>query len=60
MAHAIVTQAIMFRPRAERQTLLEDHARRVEADMRALGETLQYIRKKIRLYQEMRTTPKRA
>jgi len=45
---------------AERQTLLEEHARRVEADMRALGETLQYIRKKIRLYQEMRTTPKRA
>ena len=45
---------------AERQTLLEEHARRVEEDMRALGETLQYIRKKIRIYQELRTMPKRA
>ncbi len=45
---------------AERQTLLEEHARRLEADMRTLGETLQYIRKKIRIYQDLQTTSKRA
>ncbi|MFZ3083821.1 MerR family transcriptional regulator [Rhodoferax ferrireducens] len=39
---------------AERQTLMEDHARRVEADMRVLGETLDYIRNKIRIYETMR------
>ena len=45
---------------AERQTLLEEHARRLEADMRTLGETLQYIRKKIRIYQDLQATPQRA
>lgn len=45
---------------AERQALLEEHARRLEADMRTLGETLQYIRKKIRIYQDLQATPKRA
>jgi DNA-binding transcriptional MerR regulator len=44
----------------ERQTLLEEHAARLEADMRAQRETLQYIRKKIGLYEELRTVPKRA
>jgi len=45
---------------AERQALLEEHAARLEAGMRAQRETLQYIRKKIRLYEEMRAVPKRA
>jgi DNA-binding transcriptional MerR regulator len=45
---------------AERQAMLEDHAARLEADMRAQRETLQYIRKKIRLYEEMRTAPQPA
>ena len=45
---------------AERQTLLEDHARRLEEDMRALAETLQTLRKKIRLYQDLQATPRRA
>jgi DNA-binding transcriptional MerR regulator len=45
---------------AERQALLESHADRLEAGMRAQRETLQYIRKKIRLYEEMRAEPKRA
>ena len=45
---------------AERQALLEEHARRLDADMRTLGETLQYIRKKIRIYQDLQATPKRA
>lgn len=45
---------------AERQTLLEEHAARLEAGMRAQRETLQYIRKKISLYEELRAVPKRA
>lgn len=45
---------------AERQALLEEHAARLESDMRAQRETLQYIRKKIRLYEELRAVPKRA
>jgi DNA-binding transcriptional MerR regulator len=45
---------------AERQTLLEHHARRLEQDMHALGETLQTIRNKICLYQDLQATPKRA
>lgn len=45
---------------AERQTLLEDHAARLEAGLRAQRETLQYIRKKISLYEELRAVPKRA
>ncbi|WP_457281996.1 MerR family transcriptional regulator [Polaromonas sp. P5_D5] len=45
---------------AERQTLLEDHAERLEAEIRTQRETLAYIRKKIRLYEGMRTEPKRA
>lgn len=45
---------------AERQALLEAHAERLEAEIRAQRETLAYIRKKIRLYEEMRTEPKRA
>jgi DNA-binding transcriptional MerR regulator len=45
---------------AERQTLLEEHARRLEEDMRALGETLQTLRSKIRLYQDLQARPKRA
>jgi len=44
----------------ERQAMLEDHAARLEADMRAQRETLQYIRKKIRGYEAMRAEPKRA
>lgn len=44
----------------ERQAMLEDHAARLEADIRAQRETLQYIRKKIRGYEEMRAVPKRA
>lgn len=43
---------------AERQTLMEDHAQRVEADMRVLGETLDYIRNKIRIYETMRAQKK--
>ncbi|SFU70162.1 transcriptional regulator, MerR family [Polaromonas sp. YR568] len=45
---------------AERQAMLEDHAARLEADIRAQRETLQYIRKKIRSYEELRAIPKRA
>ncbi|MEO7886464.1 MAG: MerR family transcriptional regulator [Polaromonas sp.] len=45
---------------AERQTLLEEHAARLEAGLRAQRETLQYIRKKIGLYEEQRREPKRA
>lgn len=45
---------------AERQTLLEEHAACLEAGMRAQRETLQYIRKKIDLYEELRAVPKRA
>ena len=44
----------------ERQAMLEGHAAQLEADMRAQRETLQYIRKKIRGYEEMRAEPKRA
>jgi DNA-binding transcriptional MerR regulator len=44
----------------ERQAMLEAHAARLEADIRAQRETLQYIRKKIRAYEEMRAVPKRA
>jgi len=44
----------------ERQALLEAHAERLEAEIRTQRETLQYIRKKIRLYEEMRAEPKRA
>ena len=44
----------------ERQAMLEAHAARLEADIRAQRETLQYIRKKIRGYEEMRAQPKRA
>jgi DNA-binding transcriptional MerR regulator len=45
---------------AERQALLEEHAARLEAGLRAQRETLQYIRKKISLYEELRAVPKRA
>ena len=45
---------------AERQAMLEEHAARVEAGLRAQRETLQYIRKKIGLYEELRAVPKRA
>jgi DNA-binding transcriptional MerR regulator len=45
---------------AERQALLEDHARRVEVDMHALAETLEYIRKKIRTYKSQQAKPRRA
>jgi DNA-binding transcriptional MerR regulator len=45
---------------AERQTLLEEHAARLEAGIRAQRETLQFIRKKIGLYEELRAVPKRA
>lgn len=44
----------------ERQAMLEGHAARLEADIRAQRETLQYIRKKIRGYEAMRAEPKRA
>jgi DNA-binding transcriptional MerR regulator len=44
----------------ERQAMLEAHAAQLEADMRAQRETLQYIRKKIRLYEEMRAVPQPA
>lgn len=42
---------------AERQSLLEGHARRLEEDMRALGETLETLREKIRLYQRLQASP---
>lgn len=45
---------------AERQAMLERHAQRLEADLRMLGETLEHIRRKIRGYQELQTTPRRA
>ena len=45
---------------AERKTLLEQHALRLEADMRQIGETLEYIRLKIRNYQALQTPRKRA
>ena len=45
---------------AERQALLEEHAERLETEIRAQRETLAYIRKKIRLYEEIRAEPKRA
>ena len=45
---------------AERQALLEDHAERLETGIRAQRETLAYIRKKIRLYEELRAEPRRA
>lgn len=45
---------------AQRQALLEEHAKRVEADIQALGDTLNYIRKKIRSYKDMQRVPKRA
>ncbi len=45
---------------AERQAMLEHHALRLEEDQRVLGETLQIIRKKIRGYQDLQSTPKRA
>lgn len=45
---------------AERQALLEAHAGRLEAGIRAQRETLAYIRKKIQLYEELRAPPKRA
>ncbi|NMM07777.1 MerR family transcriptional regulator [Polaromonas sp.] len=45
---------------AKRQVILEEHAERVEADMKALGDTLKYIRKKIRSYKEMQLVPKSA
>ena len=45
---------------AERQALLEAHAERLEAEIRAQRETLQYIRKKIRTYEELRAQPQRA
>lgn len=44
----------------ERQTILEDHARRLESDLRTLGDTLEYIREKIRRYQGVRIAPRRA
>ncbi|MDB5964310.1 MAG: transcriptional regulator, MerR family [Polaromonas sp.] len=45
---------------AERQAMLEAHATRVEADMRALGDTLDYIRQKIRGYQALQVPSRRA
>jgi DNA-binding transcriptional MerR regulator len=39
---------------AERQTMLEHHAERLEAKQRLLAETLQILRGKIRIYQDMR------
>ena len=45
---------------AQRQALLEEHAKRVETDIQALGDTLNYIRKKIRGYKDMQRVPKRA
>ncbi|HEV7814384.1 MAG TPA: MerR family transcriptional regulator [Janthinobacterium sp.] len=38
---------------AERQAMLEEHARSVEADLRMLGDTLEHIRAKIRSYQDL-------
>lgn len=45
---------------SERQALLEAHAERLEAEIRTQRETLAYIRKKIRLYEEMRDQPQSA
>jgi hypothetical protein len=42
---------------AERQAMLEEHARRLEEEQRLLGETLQIIRSKIRRYQELQALP---
>ncbi len=45
---------------AQRKALLEEHAKRVEADIEVLGDTLKYIRKKIRTYKDLQLVPKRA
>lgn len=45
---------------AERQAMLEQHALRLEADQRVLGETLQILRSKILRYQELQNTPQGA
>jgi hypothetical protein len=45
---------------AAKATGLSPYTRRLEADMRTLGETLQTIRKKIRIYQDLQATPKHA
>ncbi len=45
---------------AERQSMLERHAERLEADLERIGDTLAYIRRKIRGYQDLQALPKRA
>ncbi len=45
---------------AERQAMLERHAERLEADLARIGDTLAYIRRKIRGYQDLQALPKRA
>lgn len=44
----------------ERQAMLAKHAERLESEMRMLGETLEFLRAKIRNYQTLRKTAKRA
>jgi len=45
---------------AERQAILEEHARRLEQNIRTLGETLDYIHAKIRTYGAQQVARKRA
>lgn len=45
---------------SERQQMLERHAERLEADLERIGDTLAYIRLKIRGYQDMQAPQKRA
>ncbi len=45
---------------AERQAMLERHAEQLEADLERIGDTLAYIRRKIRGYQDLQALPKRA
>jgi len=41
---------------AERQGMLEEHAKRLETDLRMLSDTLEFIRGKLRRYKELRNS----
>ena len=45
---------------AERRTVLQQHAQRLQADIGMLGDTLKLVRAKIRRYHGLQLTPKRA
>ncbi|CAN5308196.1 MerR family transcriptional regulator [soil metagenome] len=45
---------------AERQAMLERHAEQLETDLERIGDTLAYIRQKIRGYQDQQALPRRA